>query len=107
MSTALCLTLAFGLAAPTAVASQNANKRKPKAAVKMSPRAEALKKCNDDYREAVKKANDDHAAALKDARSKKGKDRAEAIKAANKAHTDALAKARKDKADCIKAAPKK
>ena len=40
------------------MASQNANKRKPKAAVKMSPRAEALKKCNDDYREAVKKAKE-------------------------------------------------
>ena len=49
-SAALCLTLALSLAAPAALASQK------KAAAKMSPRAEALKKCNSDYTASVKTA---------------------------------------------------
>jgi len=104
-SAALCLTLALSLAAPASLASQNKNGSK-KAAAKMSPRAEALKKCSSDYTAAVKAANDAHATALKDAKGKKGKERAAAMKAANTARTDALAAARKAKADCTKAAPK-
>jgi len=107
-SAVLCLTLALSLAAPAAQASQNKNSgKKPAAAAKMSPRAEALKKCNDDYAAAVKKANDDHAAAVKAATGKKGKDRAAAMKAANKDKADAWTAAKKAKADCVKAAPKK
>jgi hypothetical protein len=105
-SAALCLTLALSVAAPASLAAQNKNTAK-KAAAKMSPRAEALKKCTDDYTAAVKKANDDHAAAMKDAKGKKGKEHSDAVKAANKAKTDALAAAKKAKADCVKAAPAK
>lgn len=105
MNTALSLTLAMGLAAPAALASQNSNKAKP--AKTMSARSEALKKCNADYKAAVKKANDDYAAAVKAAKDKKGKDRTDAIKTAKKAKADALAAAAKAKADCIKAAPAK
>jgi len=71
-SAALCLTLALSLAAPATLASQKKDSGKKAAAKTMSPRAEALKKCNDDYAAAVKKANDDHAAAMKDAKGKKG-----------------------------------
>jgi hypothetical protein len=107
--TTTVISLALALA-PAALATQNANKAKAKPAKTMktmSPRAEALKKCNDDYAAAVKKANADYAAAVKDAKGKKGKDRAEAMKAANKAKKDALAAAAKAKKDCIAAAPKK
>jgi len=105
-SAVLSLTLALSLAAPATFASQTAM-TKAKPAQKMSPRAEALKKCNDDYSAAVKKANDDYKSAAKDAATKKGKDRADAMKAASKAKSDALAAARTAKADCVKAAPKK
>jgi hypothetical protein len=107
--TTTVISVALALA-PAALATQNANKAKAKPAKTMktmSPRAEALKKCNDDYAAAVKKANADYAAAVKDAKGKKGKDRAEAMKAANKAKKDALAAAAKAKKDCIAAAPKK
>src|SRR6185295_1809118 len=73
--TVTVISLALALA-PAALAAQNANKAKakPAKAMKMSPRAEALKKCNDDYAAAAKKANEDYAAAVKDAKGKKGKD---------------------------------
>jgi hypothetical protein len=74
---------------------------------KMSPRAVALKKCSEDYKDAVKKANNDYTTAVKDAKGKKGKERVDATKAANKAYGDALAATRKMKADCTKAAPKR
>jgi hypothetical protein len=105
MSAALSMLLGVGLAAPAAVASQGKNSNKT--APKMSAHAEAVKKCNEDYKAAVKKANDDHAAAVKDAKGKKGKERTDAMAAANKSRTDALAAARQAKADCVKAAPKK
>jgi hypothetical protein len=98
---ALSLTLALGLTSPVAFATQ------AKTAKAMSPRAEAMKKCNDDYRAATKKAADDYAAAIKDAKGKKGKDRSDAMKAASKARSDAMAAARTAKADCTKGAPKK
>ena len=71
-SAALCVMLALGLAAPAALASDNNGGGK--AVVQMTPRAEAIKKCNDDYRAAVKKANGDYAEAVKDAKGKKGKE---------------------------------
>ena len=45
--------------------------------------------------------------AVKDAKGKKGKEHAEALKAASKSKSEALTAARKAKADCVKAAPKK
>ena len=45
-SAALCVMLALGLAAPAALASDNNGGGK--AVVQMTPRAEAIKKCNDD-----------------------------------------------------------
>lgn len=103
-SAAISLALCLGLAAPASPASQNKNSAK--VPPKMSARAAAVKKCNDDYRIAAKKANDDHTAAVKDARTKKGKERSDAMTAASKAKADALAAAKTAKADCIKAAPK-
>jgi hypothetical protein len=100
------LTLMLALAAPATFAAQTAMV-KPKAQKAMSPRAEALKKCNDDYSAAAKQAADAYKAAVKDAATKKGKDHAEALKAASKTRSEALAAARKAKADCVKAAPKK
>jgi hypothetical protein len=105
-SAALTLTLMLTMAAPATFASQTAM-TKAKAQKPMSPRAEALKKCNDDYNAAAKKAGDDYKAAVKDAATKKGKDRSDAMKAASKSRSDALATARTAKADCVKAAPKK
>lgn len=102
-SAAISLALCLGLAAPASPASQKNSAKVPQ---KMSARAEAMKKCNDDYRIAVKKANDDHTAAVKDARTKKGKERSDAMTAASKAKADALAAAKTAKADCLKAAPK-
>jgi hypothetical protein len=98
--TALSLTLALCLASPEAFAKQ-------KPAKAMSAHAEAVKKCNDDYKAAVKTASDTYMASSKDAKTKKGKERADAMKAASKARADAMAAARTAKADCIKAAPKK
>ena len=103
---ALSLTMIVTLAAPAAFASQTAM-TKPKAQKTMSPRAEALKKCNDDYKTAVQKANDDYKTALKDAATKKGKDQKDAKAAALKSKNDALTAAKQAKADCIKAAPAK
>ena|ERR1700754_3573526 len=103
---ALSLALMLTLAAPASFAAQTAM-TKAKPAQKMSPRAEAIKKCNDDYSAAAKQANDTYKAAVKDAATKKGKDRADAMKAASKAKSDALTAARTAKADCVKAAPKK
>ena len=73
--------VALGLAAPAAIASENENSAKVAA---QTPRAEALKKCNDDYNAAIKAAN-----ALK-----------------GKARADAKAKARADHKQCIANAPK-
>src|ERR1044071_5524022 len=97
--TALSLTLALGLASPVTFAAPVKTKAATqKAAKAMSPRAEALKKCNDDYKAASKTASYTYAAAIKDAKTKKGKDRSDAMKAASKARSDAMAAARTAKA---------
>jgi hypothetical protein len=103
-SAALCLALGLGLTTHDSLAAQNKNAGKPPA--KTSAHAEAVKKCNDDYKEATKKANDDYATAVKDAKTKKGKEKSDATKAASKAKSDALAAAKKSKTDCLSAAPK-
>jgi hypothetical protein len=103
--TMMALSLSLALA-PAALAKQGGSS-KAKPAKTMSAHAEAVKKCNDDYKAAAKKANDDYAAALKDAKGKKGKERAAAMKAASTAKREALAAASKAKKECIAAAPKK
>lgn len=72
---ALALALAFG--ATTASAKVGRHKRSPE-------HAAAVKKCQDDYKSAAT-----------DAKTKKGKDRSDALKAAQKTRKD-----------CIAAAPK-
>ena len=74
---AVSTIMAVCLVSPVALAQT-------KMAKQPSPHAQAVKACNDTYKEAVKEAN-----------TKKGKER-----------KDALAAAKKAKADCIKNAPK-
>ena len=77
----LAVSVALCLAAPAALASQKATTKTPKP---LSPHAQAVKTCNDTYN-----------AAVKEAKTKKGKER-----------TDALAAARTARKDCLKNAPK-
>jgi hypothetical protein len=101
-SASLSLILSLGLASPGLAQT----KTSAPGNTQMSPHAQAVKKCNDDYKAAVKKANADYTAAVKAAATTKGKEHSDAIKAASTAKKDALAAARKAKADCLNAAPK-
>jgi hypothetical protein len=110
----LLTTTILGLSlmlAPIAFASSQGGdkpKAQPKPSMKMSGRADAIKKCNDDYAAAVKKANDDYAAAMKAARgAKRGKERSDAQAAAAKAKKDAMAAATSAKKECKANAMKK
>ena len=80
-NTSLAIAMTLCLAAPAALASQKAATKTPKP---MSAHAQAVKACNDTYN-----------ASVKEAKTKKGKER-----------TDALTAARAARKDCLKNAPK-
>ncbi|MEK6320129.1 MAG: hypothetical protein AABN33_00455 [Acidobacteriota bacterium] len=93
-TTALSLALALSVVAPAAMASPQTHKA-------------AVKICHDLYLQSIMTANDSYKAAVKDARTKKGKERRDALAAASKARQDSKVEARQSEKACIAKAPKK
>ncbi len=103
-STVIALTLAFYPTAP--VAASTSGEISSKNPVN-DRRSKALKRCNDDYNAAMKKINAGYKLAVQKAKTKRGKERSDYLKLAEKGKRDALVYVRKAKSDCIAAAPKK
>lgn len=73
---------------------------------KPETRKEALKVCHDLYTQSVKTADDSYKAAMENANKQTGKERQDAIAAANKARTDSKKQAKESEKTCIAKAPK-
>ena len=91
---AFSFVLALGVSAPAAMARQQT-------------RREAVKICQAEYMQTLKTANDSYNAGVKDSRTKKGKERRDALAAASKARQDSKVQAKESENACIAKAPKR